>query len=1202
MKKSISIDDKPIACRFRQNMGFITKVAILLFTIFAFQLGSSKAQTVTLSKSNAKIIDVFKEIRKQTGYDFVYTSRHINEAKPVTINLKNASLENALAACFKDQPLSYSIQNKTIIVKPKEVVQTPRSSSSPVTKIREISGQVTGPGGRPLPGVTVLSKELNVRTVTDKDGHYQIKVSDEKEATLIFSYIGMQSREIAVTSLQNLNVTLTETVKEMEEMVVTGYQVLKKSDVVGSVASINAKDLNFNGINTLEQALQGKLAGLVVTSPSGLAGTKQNVRVRGTSTLIGTQEPIWVVDGIIQEDPLPFKAQELNTAGGITTDNFDYIRNFVGNSIRWLNPNDIQEITVLKDASATAIYGVRAANGVIVITTKKGQVGPPTINYSTNFSITDKVSYEKLNLMNSKERVAVSREIFDRGLTSPSVNNSIGYAGAINEYLYLKTINEAEFNAKVAAMETVNTDWFGLLFRTPISTSHNLGISGGNASTRYYSSFGYNANNGTAIGNDTRSFTGNLSMTSQLWKNLNLGLRLSASKNVTNGFYQLSPYDYASKVNRAIAAYNPNGELSFYRNSSGYLFNFINERDETGNVNNTLTTNAVMDVNYQILKNLRFQTLFSYSASATNGSTYATEKTEYVSKTLRYAEYGLKPTDAAYINSRLPVGGEFNEINSTNRTWGWRNSLSYSQVFAKKHAFSAMLGIETNATQYDGYQATSYGYLRDRGKSFASLPLTVGTLKTVNTLLVGNSPSITDRKVNTMGVYLTASYSYDSRYVVNVSVRNDRSNRFGQFTNEKFNPVWAGGLRWNIANEKWFEQTNWLSGLSLRSSLGYQRNIAANVSPDLIIKIPTGAAANSTDSFSGDALLTVKNLPYGDLRWEQTLSVNLGLDWSLFKNKVSGTFEYYTKSGKDLITSLNVASEYGVTSMYVNGGTMKNSGYEVSAGFVPVRTRNFTWSVNLNTSKNINEITKTGPQVVSWQTAASGQLNVVGKPVSAFYAFKTTGINPATGEPMIDLSLAPGANPNDPTSFMQYMGKLDPDFTSGLGMNFRYKMLTLSSSFYLQVGGSRFLAPLYNYASTNSGLPTEYENLSRLILDRWTPSNPNATVPALPNGTLPNVALPNGDNRAGNNLYTFYNYSTDRVVSATSLRCNNVNVSYILPETVVKKLKCKNIAVGGGVSNPFSINNANFRGIDPEVAFGGQPRTRSYTLNLNLSF
>lgn len=1197
MKKSILLEDRLRACSSSQTMGRILRLMIVFVAVFAFQIKASYAQVVTISKTNAKIVEIFKEIRKQTGFDFVYTSSQISTAKPVTINVQQVSLNEALAACFKNQPLGYTIKNKTIIVK--EKTGETKTTNTQV-RYRSVTGKVSDVGKRPLPGVTVLSKELNVRTVTNKDGEYKIDVVEEGQATLIFSFIGMQSKEVTVGSRATLDIALSDAVNEMETMVVTGYQTLKRSDVVGSVATIQAKELNFNGINTLEQALQGKLAGLVVTNPSGLIGTKQNVRVRGTSTLVGTQEPIWVVDGIIQEDPLPFKAQELNTAGGVTTDNFDFLRNFVGNSIRWLNPNDIQDITILKDASATAIYGVRAANGVIVITTKKGQVGPPTINYSTNLSLTEKVTYDRLNLMNSKERVAVSREIFERGLTSPVVNNNIGYAGALNEYLYLKTISEAEFNAKVAAMETANTDWFDILFRKPFSMSHNLGISGGSTSTRYFTSFGYNASNGTAIGNDSRSLSGNLSIVSDLRKNLTVSLRLSASKATTNGFYQIAPYDYASKVNRAIPAYQDNGELNFYRNRSGYLFNFINERDQTGNVNSVLTTNAVMDVNYQVLKNLRFQTLFSYNSSATNGSSYATEKTEYVSRALRFAEYGIKPSDPAYINSKLPVGGEYNQVLNTGRTWGWRNNLSFNETFGQKHTVAVMLGWEANSTNYEGFLSTEYGYLRDRGKSFAPLPLTVTTQKTVNSLLVSN-PTVIDRRVNTMGLYLTSSYSYASRYVVNFSVRNDRSNRFGQFTNEKFNPVWAGGFRWNIANEKWFVANNWLSGLSLRTSFGYQRNIAANVSPDLIIRIPTGAPANNTDVFTGETLLTVRSLPYGDLRWEQTMSLNLGLDWSLFNNKIGGSFEYYTKRGRELITSLEVPAEYGVSSMLVNGGSMNNTGYELTANFVPVRNRNFTWSVSLNTSKNINKITKTGPQVVSWQSAALGQLNSVGMPVSAFYAFKYTGINPANGEPTFDLSVAPGANPKDPTSFMQYVGKLDPDFTSGLGMNFRYKMLTFSSSFYLQVGGSRFLPPLYNYAETNTGLPTEYENLSRQILDRWTPSNPGAIVPALPNGTLPSLPLPNGDQRANNNLYNFYNYSTDRVVSATSFRCNDIRVSYSLPENLVKKLRCKNVAIGGGVSNPFSINSRDFRGIDPEVAFGGQPRTRNYTLNLNLS-
>lgn len=1195
------MDDKPRACRSGQNMGFIIKAAMLLFAIFVFQLGNSKAQTVTISKSNAKIVDVFKEIRKQTGYDFVYTSRHISEAKPVTINLKNAPLENALAACFKDQPLSYSIQNKTIVVKQKEALENLQSSVSASLKTRSIAGQVSSTDGRPMPGVTVLSKETNVRAVTDKEGRYWIEVSDEKGATLIFSYIGMQSRQIAVNTLQNLNVTLTEAVKELEEVMVnTGYQILKRSDMVGSSATLNAKELYLNGVNTLEQSLQGKIAGLVVTNTSGLAGTKQTVRVRGTSTLSGSQEPIWVVDGVIQEDPLPFNAQTLSTNGDITRDNFDFIRTFVGNSIRWLNPMDIEDITVLKDAAATAIYGVRAANGVIVITTKKGQVGPPVITYSTNVSTTEKVTYDKLNLMNSKERVAVSKEIYSRGLTSNFVNSNIGYAGALNDYLYKKTISAEEFSARVNDLETANTDWFDLLFRNPISTSQNLSISGGNNSTRYYSSFGYNSTKGTAIGNDVTGFTGNLSVSSQLSKKLNISTRLSASRNKTNGFYIIDPYTYAKDINRAIRAYTPSGDLNFYQNQSGYLFNMINERDNTGNVNNVLSANASINASYEIIPGLRLQSLFSYNATSTVGESYATERSEYIARTYRYFEYGMyKATDAGYKQSKMPIGGEYNIDQNNSNTWSWRNSLSYSKAFNQKHVVSFMLGEETNSTRYLGYSNTSLGYLRDRGKAFAALPPTtsLGTITTVNDFTSKFSPKVTDRLTNTMGLYLTSSYTYDSRYVLNMSVRNDRSNRFGQFTNEKFNPVWAGGVRWNVANEKWFAKSYWLSNLSLSGTFGYQRNIASNVSPDLIIKTPTGPPANSTDSFTGETLLTISSLPYADLRWEENSSMNLGLDFSLFNNKVSGSFQYYEKRGRELITSLTVPSEYGIPYMLVNGGSMKNTGYEVSAGFVPVRTKNFTWGLSLNTAKNNNTITKIGAQLLSWKTAASGSINKVGQPVSGFYAFRYTGINPVNGYPMIDLSVPPGADPKDPTSFMTYVGKLDPDFTTSMGINLRYKMLTLNTSLYLQVGGKKFLSPLYNLTQN---LPTEYQNLSRQLLDRWTPTNPSATVPGLPDSSVPTVTLPNGSG-VGSNVYEMYNFSTDRVVSASNLRCNNINVNYSLPESLVKRLKCKNVYVGGGVSNPFAINSKDFKGLDAEVASGQQPRTRTYTINLNLS-
>jgi len=600
---------------------------------------------------------------------------------------------------------------------------------------------------------------------------------------------------------------------------------------------------------------------------------------------------------------------------------------------------------------------------------------------------------------------------------------------------------------------------------------------------------------------------------------------------------------------------------------------------------------------------LKVQSLFSYNAISTNGESYATEQSEYVGRTYRLYDYGLyKVTDAGYKASKLPVGGEYNIDQNHSNSWSWRNSISYNKVFNQKHVMALMVGQESNSSRYTGYANTTLGYLRDRGKAFATLPastLAYGTT-TVNDFTTKFVPKITDRLTNTMGLYATGSYTYDSRYVANLSVRNDRSNRFGQFTNESFNPVYAGGLKWNIANEKWFQSSYWLSNLSVSGSFGYQRNISTEVSPELIIKTPgagTTATSGVVDANTGETLLTISSLPYGDLRWEQNSSMNLGLDFSLFNSKVQGSLSYYSKKGRDLISSLNVPVEYGITSMLVNGGSMNNTGYEISASFVPVRTRNFNWSVSVNTSQNSNKVIATGAQLRTWRVAVAGGLNNAGDPVSGFYAFKFDGVDPATGYPKIDLSTTNGKNPvTDPTAYLQYMGKMDPDFTSGLGMNFRYKMLSLQSSFYLQVGGKKFLAPLYD---SEQNLPNEYENYSRNVLDRWTPTNTTSSIPGLPDTTIPNVLVP-GTTRY-EKIYEMYNYSTDRVVSASSLRCNNINVSYALGKELTKKLRCKSLNVGAGVSNPFAFNSKDFEGIDPEVATGGQPRTKAYTLNLNIS-
>lgn len=1173
---------------------------LLLIATFMQVSASGFAQRISLSEKSAPLEKVFKEIRRQSGYDFVFDRKLLLKAKPVSINIKGATLDEALKSSLANQPFIYSLDEKTVIVKEKEtgIIEKIRKYFTSIT----VAGTVVDENGRVLPGITVSIKGIPGNTVTNNVGSF-ILADVEEDAVLIFTAVGREKVEVRVDGRTNITVTVKTKAADLNEVTVsTGYQILKRSNMVGATSTVKMSELYNNGISSIEQMLQGKLTGVAITNTSGLVGTRQTVRVRGTSTLSGSAEPIWVVDGIIQEDPLPFKAQELNNLGGVTPDNTDFIRNFVGNSIAWLNPNDINEITVLKDAAATAIYGIRAANGVIVITTKRGQAGPVSINYSTSLSTTERVNYDKLNLMNSKERVALSREIYNRGLVTYSPNLNIGYAGALNDYIYNKTITADQFQQRVAALETNNTDWFNLLFQTPLSTNHNLSVSGGSNNTSYYSSFGYNTTKGTAVGNNSKGFTGNVSITSQITKKFNLSARLSASQKTTDGFYQVDPYKYATTINRALEAYNPDGSLSYYTNATGYKYNILNELANTGNTNKVLSANTALDANYEIIPGLRVQSLFSYNTTATVGETYATEQSQFVAQKYRGYDYGLyKVTDAGYKMSRMPVGGEYTIDQNNSNTWSWRNSISYNKVFNQKHVMAIMFGQETNSTRYTGYTNTSLGYLRDRGKSFATLPASTisygSTL--VNDYTTMYVPAITDRLTNSMGLYLTSSYTYDNRYVMNFSVRNDRSNRFGQFTNEKFNPVYAGGFRWNMANEKWFESSYWLSNLSLSGSYGYQRNISTSVSPDLLVKTPPASLGSGVvDQNTGETLLTIASLPYGDLRWEQNSSMNLGLDFSLFNSKIQGSFSYYTKHGKDLITSLDVPREYGVTSMLVNGGSMNNSGYEVSASFVPVRTRNFTWSVGVNTSKNTNKIIETGSQLRTWITAVDGNLNRPGDPVSGFYAFRYTGVDAATGLPKIDLSVADGKDPaTDPTAYMQYMGKRDPDFTSGIGMNFRYKMLTLSSSFYLQVGGKKLLTDLYDDAQN---LPKEYDNFSRNVLDRWTPENTAGTVPGLPDATVAYVALPGNPNTYVS-LYNMYNNSTARVVSASSFRCQNINVSYALDQELIKKLRCKSINIGAGISNPFWINSKDFQGIDPEVATGGQPRTRAFSINLAIS-
>ena len=994
-----------------------------------------------------------------------------------------------------------------------------------------------------------------------------------------------------------LQVCMKEEVASLNEVVVTGYQEIQEKAMTGSYSKISAEDLFMTGNETVEQMLQGRLPGVMVQSLSGLTGTRQKVRVRGTSTLVGNADPVWVVDGIIQEDNLPFDASTLST---ISDDNLDMMKDFVGGAISWLNPNDIEDITVLKDASATAIYGVKAANGVILITTKKGERGRMSVNYSGNLSTSVPLNYNRLEIMNSKERVALSREAFERGARVKDEN--IGYMGLALAYAR-REISLDEFHAGVKELETMNTDWFDILYQVPFSQSHSLSFSGGNDGVTYRASLGYRSQQNAAKGNSQVGYTGNLNISSVFWDKMTVTASISGSHTETKAFAtDVDPYNYAINTSRTIACFDENGDYFYYDYydyneengvSDGYKFNILNELENSGNENVAKSLNLNLGVRWVMSENLTLSATLGGATSSSFGKLWFGERSHYISviRGYEYGEFGV--LDSEYQNSKLPFGGMLAVSESNNFNYTARLQAEYVNLLDGLHSFNVVAGIEARSNQYDGYSQTNWGYMPDRGESFADVPLDYGENSNLNSVYARTTPTITNRTSNYVSYYFTGSYMYDNRYSINLSVRGDASNRFGN--SSKFYTVWSAGLRWNISDEHWLANQDYINNLALIASVGYQGNVVENVSPDFIARMLP------IDTDTGEYSMTWSQLPNPNLKPEKTLSVNVGLNFALFKSKLNGVFNWYYKKTKDVITTAQIPYENGTSNMNLNDGSMKNSGWDLSLSVVPVRTKDFVWSLTTTFSGNDNEVNSNMEPSGNWQDAVAGNMNKEGYPVGSFWAFDFTGLNPNNGAPEIDFSRANTTTAeHDATEYMVYMGTREPTFTLGINMVFRYKRFSFPLNFYVSRGNYEFLDSPYE---NGYEMLSEYRNASTQLNDRWRqPGDEKHTnIPSIPVGDncRPLYPFVNSDTR----IYPLeaWEYSDVRVINAWYVRFNDFQFSYNLPDRWIKNF-ANSISVSFMATNPLQIKGKDFKGRDPEVALGQQPRSQDFSIGIKMSF
>ena len=1178
------------------------KLTLLLICGFVLTLSAgvrAQDQMVTLKVEGSTFKEVIAELKRQTNLDFFYSFNEVDVMRPISLDVVNERVDDVLRLVLGDG-FTWEYHDDMVIIKPVSVKDEERKSLT-------VRGFVFDENREPMPGVTVRLVETAFGTATDAQGWFRMTLPFDS-GQLEFSFVGYRSKTVGFSSEMagdTLRVYLKRDVKAIDEVVVTGYGNVSKGNYTGASTTLNAKDVLMPGVSSIDQMLQGVVPGMLVMNKTGMVGASPNIRVRGTSTLLGSQEPVWVVDGVIQRDPQPFNSND-NTKFSVDADD---IKELAGNAISWLNPNDIETITVLKDASATAIYGSQAANGVIVITTKKAVTGRVQVSYSGDFSLGQRPRYGLYDLMNSAERMQLSKEIYEekRSFSGGEIILPLGFEGLLDRYLN-KEITLEELNAEYGEMARQNTDWFDILFRNSFNHSHNLSLSGGSETVQNRTSFGFSQENGEAKGNTMTQFTATSNTTVRLWDCVTVNMSLNGSIRNVKGFaYGVDPFSYAYETSRVIPAFTEDGSL-YYHDKEGvtssatgqsvYPYNVLNELGNTGSRNKTRVWGATFDLQWEILPGLEYQGLFSYTSSSSDTKSHATERSFYITS-LRGYEYGSIEANSIEAQSTpLPMGGLLETEMSNVTTTVVRNSLVYDHLFKDKHRMTLQLGLETNSVETKGETNARYGYMPDRGETFAAPPASYlynGETETDNQAYAQGSHTVVNRVENTLSGYGMAVYSYDERYVFNFSGRVDASNRFGQDKNKQFQPTWSAGFKWRAANEAFAMETWWLNNLDLYLSYGYQGNAVTTVSPYLI-------ARDEYQSLYSAYSLRIQSLAYPDLGWEKTKSFNVGVDASFLDGRLNFTFNYFRKAS-EVYTARDIPYENGMGSGVVSGSTMNNNGYDFVINVVPVRMKDFAWQLSLNTSVTHNSVEK-NKRDNTLDDYLNGSCIVDGRPFSTFYSYEFAGLEQEYGQPTFkNLDQAWVDSPRD---FLVESGKFTPDFSGGLNMSFQYKNLSLYALFAVQWGGYGRLPNLYPATSLYSGLPLPEQNVSKKLINRWRNPGDETVYPSLPGTGKETVVLPAISQEAFStgisySSYALYNQSDIRVANTDFIRCRSISLGYEFRGEWMRRLGINYLQVNASMTNPFMwAMDKKWDGLDPET--GSWPARRVSSLSLQVMF
>lgn len=1135
----------------------LTSLSIML--AFSIQVSAAaQAQLVTLNKKNLAVEQVFKLIKQQTGYVSLYDDKNL-ASKIVSIDVKNSTVDEAVRECLKDMPFTFKIVNRNILIKhtPDEKELQPASKSQ---QDKVIKGKVVDNKNNPLPGVSVRVKGSTIATVTNADGGYTI--STPSGATLIFTMIGFSVQEIPVGNSQNLNVTLLEESSALNEVVVIGYGTQKKANITTAVSSVSAENIKERPALNFGEAIAGQMAGVQVQQTGGAPGGEGlSIRVRGVGSITQSSDPLYVVDGYPME----------------------------GSAFRLLNTADIESVQVLKDASSTAIYGSRGANGVVIVTTKKGKVGPPTINVST-FAGFQQIG-SKIEMMNRDQYVEwfvdgrnqawLDAKVIDtdpdqtpHSASDPNSRRNL-YSGASTQYNIPDGTGGYKYNfrdpASVATMP--DNDWQDLLFRTALTTQNEVSVSGGTENTQYTFSGSYAKQEGIVLGTNYDRFNFRSNINSKVSKRITLGANLMAytsnAREQESGKY--SPVMFALQLPSIFPLHNEDGTYgSMVRNPeilAGDVTNPIGVAEQVLNTRKRYGWLGTVSGELEILQNLKYKVNI-------NGGIQDNQQKIFEASYIDFdASKGPRP--ARGVNQR-----------GTDYDWVIENTLNYAQTFGEKHVLSGLIGYTTQKHSFNNMFGEARGFANDEIKT-----LNAGTMYALTS---------NDSEYSMISYLGRVNYAYNDKYLLTATFRGDGSSRFGM--NRRWGTFPSVSAGWRVSQEKFMQRFKQISDLKIRAGYGIVGNnrIGDYSAIGLLNSgfYPTGNTLQNTANPN-----TMENM---DLGWEKTRQYNLGFELGIVNDRIRIEGDFYDSQSIDLLLNVPLPVITGYSTQIQNIGKVQNRGMEFL-----VTTRNligdFKWSTNFNISFNKNKVLAVGPDnrpiYGSAPNANNAFITTIGAPIASFYGYRYEGVFMSQEEldryPHLsadkvgdgryaDLNGDGVLDQNDKT----ILGDNNPDFLAGMTNNFSYKNFSLGVQFTASYG-----AKLFSFYKRMVGIYHGDRNGMIEQVDRWrSPEQPGDGVHFRATRT------PSGWQRDPSSAW---------IQDASYLRLRNVNLAYDFNKSFAEKLRLRGLRVYVTGTNLFTITK--YTGYDPETSsegtgltkggdYLGYPTARTFIFGANFTF